>query len=62
MNDRDNGYKRSLFEHANAYHNEAMDLYTAGRREDADFYDAMFREAFNKIRAMGWDKEFMGIA
>ena len=58
----DNAYKNTLFANANAYYNEAADLYAVGRRDDAHLYQMHFDEAFKKIRALGWDKEFMGIA
>lgn len=55
-------YKNNLFAHANAYLTEAIDLSDAGRLDDSRFYRMLFDEAFQKIRALGWDKEFMGIA
>ena len=62
MNNTNNAYKHTLFQNAEAYYNEAVELYEAGRRDDADYYDTCFREIFAKIRALGWDKEYMGIA
>ena len=62
MTNTDNAYKHTLFQNAEAYYNEAVELYEAGRRDDADFYDNYFREVFQIIRCLGWDKEYMGIA
>ncbi|MBQ6503250.1 MAG: hypothetical protein IJI57_04990 [Flexilinea sp.] len=55
-------YKWNLFAECEAYYQEAQEWYAVGNRERAEENEETFRALFEKIRILGWDKEFMGIA
>ena len=75
MNKTDEAYKLSLFEQAEIAHIEATehyelaaDLRAIGNDKwleidsVAEEFEVKFESLFNKICALGWDAEYMGIA
>lgn len=75
MNKTDEIYKMSLFEQAEIAHIEATEHYelASDLRADgnekwleidsvAEEFEAKFESLFEKISALGWDAEYMGIA
>ena len=58
----ESSYKETLFAACEAYYQEAQEWYAAGNREKGEENESIFNNLFEKIRARGWDKEFMGIA
>ena len=55
-------YKDELFAECEAYFLEAQEWYAIGNRDKGEENESLFESLFSKIRILGWDKEFMGIA
>ena len=54
--------KAELFAECEAYYQEMLDWYAVGNREKGKENENVFKGLFDKIRSLGWDKEFMGVA